>query len=339
MIEENRLEDINIQGFGTDSFNAEKRYYYKTGVVGVELKYDIIITNNTNDPAQPLDNIIVRETLRSEDFFFVKAEVFGKTVTITEANMVYSFAISGSLASGKSEILTVTVIPKRIMNGGSSSIHVSVEAPEWHAGAGKPISVTNISIVDVVENIGQPTGAGGAVSMSEKVAKLLGAVGTGEDDPNTIFASIGTPTGDPGTVSEKVDAILKKVDTIVNPDYYKLRTGIVMREYSAKSIVVTVENTTNVSAIIRVILVDHTNQSSVEVCRKDITLPANRRKTFVLGEPSLRYEVIFNDMREGLYAWTATRTNGVFDSLNVNGFIASNTFRHNDFIMVKESKK
>jgi hypothetical protein len=65
-----------------------------------------------------------------------------------------------------------------------------------------------------------------------------------------------------------------------------------------------------------------------------LLIQSNFTESLILPKPPKLYEVLIEGVPPGVYVWTSTSKEGSGPSLHKRKFIASNTYRHNDFISV-----
>jgi O-antigen/teichoic acid export membrane protein len=112
-----------------------------------------------------------------------------------------------------------------------------------------------------------------------------------------------------------------------------LTTGPVVRDHRAYNLVVIILNTTCLNLKVKVVVNDLTEdrkQNTVNL----LLIQSNFTESLILPKPPKLYEVLIEGVPPGVYVWTSTSKEGSGPSLHKRKFIASNTYRHNDFISV-----
>jgi O-antigen/teichoic acid export membrane protein len=112
-----------------------------------------------------------------------------------------------------------------------------------------------------------------------------------------------------------------------------LTTGPVVRDHRAYNLVVIILNTTCLNLKVKVVVNDLTEdrkQNTVNL----LLIQGNFTESLILPKPPKLYEVLIEGVPPGVYVWTSTSKEGSGPSLHKRKFIASNTYRHNDFISV-----
>lgn len=110
-----------------------------------------------------------------------------------------------------------------------------------------------------------------------------------------------------------------------------LSTGPVVKDRAAQSLLVSINNTTDASVTIDIVL------RATPCCMENqrvlpVTIPANCIKSYILGCIPSVYEVIFNNVEEGIYIWTATRCEDVCAPGKCSHLICANRFVHSELI-------
>jgi O-antigen/teichoic acid export membrane protein len=112
-----------------------------------------------------------------------------------------------------------------------------------------------------------------------------------------------------------------------------LTTGPVVRDHRAYNLVVIILNATCLNLKVKVVVNDLTEdrkQNTVNL----LVIQGNFTESLILPKPPKLYEVLIEGVPPGVYVWTSTSKEGSGPSLHKRKFIASNTYRHNDFISV-----
>lgn len=153
-----------------------------------------------------------------------------------------------------------------------------------------------------------------------------------------IYDMTTTLEGILGDLKSDVRNIEEKLDSTGMHFPRTLTTGPVVADNSANSVVVAIKNNTVTTRTIQVNLIDVGTcpNPQVIVSSASIIIPPRCCQAYTFGKPPIIYEVQFQDMRKGLYAWTSTRLQAQLAPLSASTFIATNTFRHNQLIPICE---
>lgn len=113
-----------------------------------------------------------------------------------------------------------------------------------------------------------------------------------------------------------------------------LGTGPIVKDKCARSLVISINNTTDAPVTIEIIL--RQTQCCIESERtQTVTIPANCIKNYIWGCIPTVYELIFKNVEEGVYIWTDTRIEDSRVSGKCSSFIAANRLVHSELIQVK----
>lgn len=123
---------------------------------------------------------------------------------------------------------------------------------------------------------------------------------------------------------------------ITQKENIKLSTGPVVRAAKAEALVISIENTTSNSITIDIYInnLARYGRYSKYILAK---LSPHSKKIFNLQKPHLVYQIIFDNVVDGVYFWTATKTCHKNTPLNPSRYIAANTFTHADLININSN--
>lgn len=123
------------------------------------------------------------------------------------------------------------------------------------------------------------------------------------------------------------------ISTINVKSIGSLGTGPVVKDKCANSLVISINNTTEVPVTIEIIL--RQTPCCIENERKQtVTIPANCIKNYIWGRIPAVYELIFKNVEEGIYIWTDTRVEDSRAPGKCSSFIAANRFVHSELILL-----
>lgn len=276
-------------------------YVPKEIILGTEFTYVISIYNRSKD--KTVVKVDLREHL-DKNFIF-------DSVVSSSGNVIFRDGIIfWSITDIKPETMNniiIKVMPMKL--GEMTNENWVTEWIEVYWGSGY-ITPVNLTVVD----------------FSEELDNINSKFNIVDQNVDLLIEKFD------GIKPSLIKDIKDEVETIMPLNGYKLTTGIVIKDFIANSLVVEIENRTSLPLDIKVCLVDYTKIPAKNIY-KVLTIKGNSHKSYVLGEAPLEYEVIFEGIVEGVYAWTATRTNESFDSLSLSKFVASNTFSHDQLVV------
>lgn len=133
-------------------------------------------------------------------------------------------------------------------------------------------------------------------------------------------------------IKKEIMDIEEKLDQFV-PVGNILTTGPVVTDVTASSLVVKILNNTGMTQTVAVTVFDIT-ECPKEVFATETFELDPKCSDFSIFDANLpvQYEVQFEGMEPGVYAWTATRTQAAAPPLMASNFVAANTFRHQELV-------
>ncbi|GKX68612.1 M6 family metalloprotease domain-containing protein [Inconstantimicrobium mannanitabidum] len=142
----------------------------------------------------------------------------------------------------------------------------------------------------------------------------------------TNTATVTSDTFDPNLSNNTATTV-----TTVKKVTVKLSTGAVAPDSEAKSLIIVVENK-NSTEVRVLVAVKHFSDFHWQEEQEEAIIAPNSTRVLVSNKLRSLYEVVFDNVPEGVYFWTATRMECCSEPLVQSNFIAANTFRHTELI-------
>lgn len=298
MSEKDGVQDISIKLVKEEL--VINNYLPKAISLGSTLTYIIIAENASNETVdatlkEVLDVKLIYDSTKTETG---SAQCVGQEITWN----------IGTLTAGAKCLLEVKVVPREVGDVSNTT------------------TMSGVIGTEVIENSIIVTSK--IIDMASKVDNIDANVTVIDTNVDLLIEKVD------GTKPSAIKDIKDMLAKITPMGTYVLLTGIVVKDFSANSLVAAIDNTTESPVQIEIAVIDYTKPGAIPRI-KTVSIEAHSSKSYVLGDAPLQYEVVFIGIKDGVYAWTSSRTNDVFDSINLSSFVASNTFRYSELAMMR----